>query len=518
MEEEYDVIIAGCGPTGATFANYFGKQNLKVLLFDRGSDVIEYPRAVHIDEDVIRIFQELGLYEEMKKDAIKPFVNYSLVSKKDKLLFQFQPNSSISEDIPDCSWILQPEIERHLRNGFLQYPNVKFLKETYWKDLHEKKDSISLVLTDNKKQSLHVKAKFLIACDGGRSAIRKKMNIDVHDFGFKKEWFVIDTNYSGDNIFSEDHKQYCDPNQPMTYVNGVKNHFRWEFMVSKKHAKFSDEMLADTMIPKLASYFPIDDFEIIRKKKYVFYTLVAKDWRSGNVFLAGDAAHQMPPFLGQGMCSGIKDAKNLSWKIVRACTNFNVATNELLDSYYKERAPQVKKIIKTAAILGGFIQYSNPILSSFRNGFLRLLNVLPSKPIDALIEKHLYGLEVTNFSRIKHPLVGKRIPQPFISLKDERKVYFDELCGFHWVVLFLSDSKIVPFNPSGFLKYISVVQDFSESAIGIKSVFLNKWMIKNKVDFVVIRPDKFIFDTGKVNDYDKIIRNIDSYVSKISSN
>ena len=117
MEEIYDVIIAGCGPTGATFANYFGKHNLKVLLFDAAPDIIDYPRAVHIDEDVIRIFQELGLYESMKKDAIKPFENYALVSKKNKVLFQFQPDSSVSEDIPDCNWILQPEIEK---DGFAQ--------------------------------------------------------------------------------------------------------------------------------------------------------------------------------------------------------------------------------------------------------------------------------------------------------------------------------------------------------------------------------------------------------------
>lgn len=171
-----------------------------------------------------------------------------------------------------------------------------------------------------------------------------------------------------------------------------------------------------------------------------------------------------------------------------------------------------------ASVLGGFIQYSNPILASFRNGFLRLLNVLPSKPIDALIEKYLYGLEVKNFSKLKHPLVGKRIPQPLVILKNQRKVYLDELCGFHWVVLFRSDCKIIPFNPSGFLKYISLVEDFSDSSIEIKSVFFNKWMIKNKVDFVVIRPDKFIFDIGKVKDYDEIIRNIDSYINKISSN
>lgn len=518
MEKIYDVIIAGCGPTGAGLANYLGKHNLNVLIFDKESDIIDYPRAVHIDEDVIRIFQELGLYEKMKKNAIKPFVNYSLVSKKDKLLFQFQPKSSISENIPDCNWILQPEIEKHLRDELLQYSNVTLLKNTTWKELNKKEDSVSLVLIKDKKELVSVKAKFLIACDGSKSGIRKEMNIDIHDFGFKKEWFVIDANYNGKDFFSEDHKQICDPNQPITYVNGVRNHFRWEFMVSKQHARLSDEMLAEIMIPKLASGFPIDDFEVIRKKKYVFHTLIARNWRSGRIFLAGDAAHLMPPFLGQGMCSGLKDAKNLAWKINIACTEFNVTTDELLDSYYKERAPQVSNIIRVAAILGGFIQCSSPILAFFRNGFLRLLNIFPRKPIDKLIEKHLYGLEVKNFSRYKHPLVGKRIPQPLVVLKDKRVVYFDELCGFYWVVLFRSDSKIVPSKTSCPLKYISIAENLLESPQDIKSIFFSKWMMDNNADFVVIRPDKYIFDIGKAENYDEIISRVVYYVNKISVN
>ncbi|MCL9806202.1 FAD-dependent monooxygenase [Flavobacterium amniphilum] len=517
MEEIYDVIIAGCGPTGATFANYLGKYNLKVLVFDIEPDIVEYPRAVHIDEDVIRIFQELGLYGSMLEDAIKPFENYALVSKRDKTLFQFQPDSSVSENIPDCNWILQPGIEKHLRNGFAKYSNVTFMKETSWIKLSQTSDRVSLVLKNNKNEEVRVKSKFLIACDGGKSPIRKKLNISVYDFGFKKEWFVIDTNYHGDEIFSEDHKQFCDPKQPITYVNGVDKHFRWEFMVSEKDSNLSDEMLAVKMIPKLNALFPIDDFEIIRKKKYTFYTLLANSWRSGNIFLAGDAAHQMPPFLGQGMCSGIKDAKNLSWKLALACRNNNSSTENLLDSYQAERAPQVKKIIKLAAILGGFIQYSNPVLSPFRNGLLKMFNVLPNKPIDALINKHLYGIEIDNFSKLKHSLVGKRIPQPkVISVNGE--LYFDEVCGFNWVVLYRADSKMIPYSSFSLLKFIGVDSNPSKFFNRIQSEFFIGWMNRHKVDFVIIRPDKFIFNTGNVNQYDEILNQINSYLEKIHSN
>lgn len=516
MEEIYDVIIAGCGPTGATFANYLGKYNLKVLLFDIESEIIDYPRAVHIDEDVIRIFQELDLYEQMKEDAIKPFRNYALVSKKDKPLFQFQPDSSVSESIPDCNWILQPEIEKHLRNGFTKYANVTFMKGTSWLSLKQNESRVSLLLRTSDNKEVNVKSKYLIACDGGKSPIRKRMDISVHDFGFKKEWFVIDTNYKGEDIFSEDHKQFCDPKQPITYVNGVNDHFRWEFMVSEKDSSLSDEMLAEKMIPKLAVLFPIDDFEIIRKKKYTFYTLLANQWRSGNVFLAGDAAHQMPPFLGQGMCSGIKDAKNLSWKIALACRNDNEEINALLDTYHTERAPQVKKIIKLAAILGGFIQYSNPVLSPFRNGLLKMFNILPNKPIDALINKHLYGISIDNFSRFKHLQVGKRIPQPKV-MNQSRQIYFDEVCGFNWVVLFRRGSEIKP-TELGLLKFISVVSHSSDNLNEIQSDFFLKWMDQNKADFVIVRPDKFIFNIGTVKEYEEIIGYTQKYLEKIHSN
>jgi hypothetical protein len=276
-------------------------------------------------------------------------------------------------------------------------------------------------------------------------------------------------------------------------------------------------MLAEKMIPRLASLFPINDFEIIRKKKYVFYTLLANEWRSKNVFLAGDAAHQMPPFLGQGMCSGIKDAKNLSWKIVNACRTQNETTNQLLDSYYVERAPQVKKIIKLAAILGGFIQYSNPLLSPFRNGLLKVFNILPSKPIDELINKHLYGIDIDNFSRFKHPLVGKRIPQPIVNIK-EGQVYFDRMCGFNWVVLFRSQDKMVLNESSELLKFVSLVKDKPKSSNEIQSDFFDQWMSAQKLDFVIIRPDKFIFNVGKAKEFYDVVQKAHSYIKKIHSN
>ncbi|WP_440881683.1 bifunctional 3-(3-hydroxy-phenyl)propionate/3-hydroxycinnamic acid hydroxylase [Tenacibaculum sp. C7A-26P2] len=509
----FDIVIAGCGPTGATFANYFGNFGLKVLVFDKEKDIIDYPRAVHIDEDVIRVFQELGLYEEMKKDAIKPFQNYVLADEQGKTLFKFSPNSSISHEIPSCNWILQPEIEKYLRKGFAKYKNVSFFENTELIDVSQTADSVKILIRKNSEEKICITSKFLIGCDGGKSFIRKKIGVSNHDFGFKKSWMVLDTEYHGNEKFSEDHKQFCNPKQPVTYVNGVGNHFRWEFMINPKHNVSDESKVFQNVLPYLNKDYPLEDFKIIRKKIYTFHTLVANRWRVKNIFLAGDAAHQMPPFLGQGMCSGIKDAKNLSWKLALACQNRSQETNELLDSYYNERVPQVNMIIKIAAIMGGVIQYGNPILYHLRNILLKIINVLPSSPIDRLIEKYLYSLAKTKSFNHKY-LTGRRFPQPLVHTNN-KTCFFDCLIAKSWVVVYRNIE--IPENFSVFLKKIEIVRSrpFSDQIV---SEDLEIWMDKNKIDFVILRPDKFIFHAGKKGQEFQILPHTVEYLTRLYQN
>lgn len=516
ITQNFDVIIVGCGPTGATFANYLGKLGLNTLIFDKESQIIDYPRAVHIDEDVVRVFQELELYENMKHTAIKPFSNYCLVSKNDKTLFKFHPKSSVSESIADCNWILQPELEKYIREGFHKYPNVTFWKGIEWIDFENTDNVVWMRLKNEYGTFVEVSSKYLIACDGGKSPIRKKLNIEIDDLGFRKEWFVVDTYYNGVQKFSEDHKQYCDPKQPITYVNGVRNHFRWEFMVPKKKQNLTDEELESEMLPKLQSNFPLQDFSIIRKKKYVFHTVIAKKWREGNVFLAGDAAHQMPPFLGQGMCSGIKDAKNLVWKLKIACDNNSETSSKLLDTYYTERVGQVRKILKLAAVLGGFIQYSNPYLSPVRDAILKFLNLLPSKPIDNLIDRKLYALSLPKKQKKRHSLIGRRLPQPKVLFQNNLK-YLDELLGMTWNVIVRSES-INNIASNSNLYRTFFLGDVNQNQNNIQSSKLEEWMKTNKIDFVIVRPDKFIDYVGKQNQIETKLEQLDHYLKEIKFN
>lgn len=514
--EFFNIIIVGCGPTGATLANYLGKHGLKVLIIDSEDEIINYPRAVHIDEEVVRIFQELNIYDDIKTTAVKKFEYYQLVTKKGKELFEFKPNCSISDQIPSCNWILQPQIESHLRNGFLQYDSVYFRKSTECVDFFQEADKVTACLLDKKNNSVYeCEAQYLIACDGGRSTIRKKLNIGMHDFGFKQEWFVIDTRYKGTEIFSEKHKQYCDPERPTTYVNGVGDHFRWEFMMKETDDGLSEEEIEKQCIEGIASRFPIKDFEVIRKKKYCFHTLIAKKWRHKRIFLAGDAAHQMPPFLGQGMCSGIKDARNLAWKLEVACRVSNKYSEMLLDSYFEERAPQVKRVIQVASVLGSFIQYSNRYLAPVRNLILKAINILPPHFPDLLIEKHLYSyLRSTRDIFPKFSLSGERLPQPIVLYKKGR-TYLDRILKEKWVIL-TNDKKIVKANTSD-LNCFLISDIFVNTQNTIYSRQLLDWFKRKKVDFVIVRPDKTIYGAGKKEDFNKQLEEINTFLPAIYS-
>ena len=512
--DSFDVIIAGCGPTGAALANYLGKNGLTVLIIDREDAIVDYPRAVHIDEEVIRIFQELQVYEQMKTTAIKEFEYYQLVNPRDKVLFEFKPNCSISQEIPSCNWILQPEIERYLREGFSRYPNVLFRNNTECTGFSQDERNVNVNLRDvNTGIEYECKAKYLVAADGGRSNIRKQLNIAMLDFGFRKEWFVVDTEYKGTDSYSEKHKQYCDPKRPTTYVNGVGNHFRWEFMIKDTDAMLSETEFERECLQSLASKVPVADFELIRKKKYCFHTVIAKKWRVKRVFLAGDAAHQMPPFLGQGMCSGIKDVRNLAWKLEVACKVNNAYSELLLDSYFDERFLQVKRIIKMASYLGSFIQYTNQYLTPIRNLVLKAINILPQDFPDQLIERYLYSYRHSTRSIFpEFRLSGTRLPQPMVQYNGER-VYLDKILKEEWTIL---TNKIDITKNDIYGANIIFVSD---KLIGADHIIVSPelvaWFKKKKTDFVIVRPDKTIYGAGTAHNLEIQLKELSALLNAV---
>lgn len=340
-----DVAIIGCGPTGAFLGNLLGSRGLQVSIFEKQPEIFDLPRAVHFDGEAMRLFQSAGL-----ADAILPTtrVNPGMLFKDDngKTLVDWSRDVSIGQ----MGWhesyrFHQPDLERQLRNALRRFANVKLSTGVSVQSLVQDNDGVTLVT-----QSGHERARFAVICDGAGSTFRGDVADTLNDLGFEERWLVVDLILKRDRPDLGDYSiQYCNAHAPATYVRGVGQRRRWECRISDDDPNsFEPEQIWD----RLARWITPRDATLERSAVYTFRSQVARNWSNGRLFLAGDAAHQMPPFMGQGMCAGLRDAGNLAWKLASVCSG---ADPQLLDSYESERDPNARAFIERSVKLGQLI-------------------------------------------------------------------------------------------------------------------------------------------------------------------
>ena len=329
----FDVAIVGLGPTGATLANFCGALGLQTVVFERSTTAYPQPRACHLDAEIARVFQQLG-FESQLHDLLTVSAGMEYVAADGTRLFTFEG----FEREPLLGWhedyvFIQPELDTMLRDGLARFPCV----------------DVRLGIEADPVADLLEQARFVIACDGASSAIRTQLGVDMRDLGFDERWFVVDVLVNDDaHPLPPIIQQVCDRQRLATFVPSHGRHRRWEFRLA------DDEHVPDEW--RLLEPWGVrpNDAELLRAVVYRFHALEAVRWRDGRVFLAGDAAHQMPPFMGQGMCSGIRDAANLAWKLADVVRGS--AGDELLDTYETERLPHVQAVtalsIEAGQLLG----------------------------------------------------------------------------------------------------------------------------------------------------------------------
>jgi 3-(3-hydroxy-phenyl)propionate hydroxylase len=256
----------------------------------------------------------------------------------------------------------QPGLEGAIRARLSELSNVTIRLRTELTAMDETAGGVRLTVTGpDGAQSLS--ARYLVGCDGASSTVRKLAGIALDDLGFDEPWLVIDAEERDPRGLPENNLQICDPERPTTVVLMGPGRRRWEFMI--KPGEDPAAIASDASIAKLLEPWVRDgQMEVIRRAVYRFHGLVAKDWRKGRVFLAGDSAHQMPPFLGQGMCSGIRDAFNLAWKLEYAVKHGRDAP---LDTYQPEREPHVRTIIGIAIFMGRVVCTLDPAAAAARD-------------------------------------------------------------------------------------------------------------------------------------------------------
>jgi 3-(3-hydroxy-phenyl)propionate hydroxylase len=362
----HDVAIVGLGPTGATLANLLAQQGLKVLVLDREADIYPLPRAVHFDGECMRVFQAAGIADTLAPQlVVSPGMKF--VDASGRVLIDWSRPLQVGPMGWNASYRFhQPHLERTLRQRLAQHAGVdtRLRHDVY--AIEEQAGGVELRMEDMATgRLLRAAARYVVGCDGARSIVRRFMGTELDDLQSHERWLVVDVLLQGERPDLGDHSvQFCDPARPATYVRGVGNRRRWELMLMPGDDPATITR-PEAIWSLLSPWVTPGEAVLERPAVYTFHSVVARGWRQGRLLIAGDAAHQTPPFMGQGMCAGIRDASNLAWKL-DAVIRGN-APDTLLESYESERSPHVREFIETAVRLGKVIQATDPEVARRRD-------------------------------------------------------------------------------------------------------------------------------------------------------
>ena len=312
-DDSADVIIAGAGPCGVTIANHLGMFGVRTIIFDRETDIIDYPRAVGMDDEALRSYQAVGLADEILRDMIQNTpVRYYTSARR---CFAHVNPQGQPFGWPRRNMFIQPITETTLRRGLSRYPSVTLATGHEVVGLTQSSEEVAVDVRRPDGQLQRYRCQYLVGADGGRSAVRKLTGIELSGRTDAWRWLVVDV--EDDDRFEPFSAVYCHPKRPHMSIDLPYGFRRFEFRLMQDET--DEEMQRPEAVHRLiAPHFPAGVTPKIKRSRiYQHHSRIAERFQSGRVFLAGDAAHLQPPFFGQGMNSGLRDATNLSWKLSR---------------------------------------------------------------------------------------------------------------------------------------------------------------------------------------------------------
>ncbi|HRD27952.1 MAG TPA: bifunctional 3-(3-hydroxy-phenyl)propionate/3-hydroxycinnamic acid hydroxylase, partial [Caulobacter sp.] len=358
-----DVLIVGLGPVGAALAALLARYGVTTIAVERDTEVYPLPRAAHFDHEIMRLFQQLGISGEIEA-AARVAPTYEFRNAAGEVLMSYDLTGVVSPSGWAASYMFhQPSVETALRRLLAESPLVDARLQRTFREFVEADDGVNATI-DGPDGTETVRARWLVGCDGAKGPVRDAIGVGLSDLNFDEPWLVIDALVSDVTRLPQTNLQICDPERPTTCLQMSQGRHRWEFMLLP--GEQPEDVLDDAVIRRLLAPFDCDDVvQIERKAVYRFHGRIAEQWRKGRVLLAGDAAHQTPPFAGQGMCSGLRDAANLAWKL--AAVIKSGADESLLDTYQTEREPQVRGVIELAIAMGRVVCITDPAAAAQRD-------------------------------------------------------------------------------------------------------------------------------------------------------
>lgn len=498
------VVIIGAGPVGVTAALLLARRGVRSVVMERHQDVYPLPRAVVVDDEVRRILQSVGVHEEFAALA-RPARGLRLLDARHRVIAEFARSPQGHHGFPQTSMFDQPELERLLRDALANRPEcelrggVEVVSVT--QDTNGPNDATGPVRVtfrrDGSDEEEHLWTDAVLGCDGAGSITRDAVGAVWEDLHFQESWRVIDVRTSRQVRTWEGAEQICCPTRPATFMRVGEDRYRWEFRLPDDQPLDGPdgwERLRNLVAPwaDLPSDPSLgDDFEVIRQAQYTFRARLAGRWRRGRVFLLGDAAHLTPPFVGQGLCAGLRDARNLTWKLARVLRQG--ADEGLLDTYERERKPHARRVIRVAVAVGWAMTGGQDRGAAVRRAVVGAVCRLPG--VTAAVSRDLSpALTAGPLVRRRPGLIrrmpaGTFCPQPWV-LHDGRRVRLDDLLGDSFAVL-----TAVP--PTAQMTAVA-------TALGARTIrvddlgddgALAAWLARGRADAVLLRPDRVVMDT-----------------------
>lgn len=507
IPERYDVLVVGFGPAGAVAAGMLGARGHATLVIDRLTDIYDKPRAIAIDHEILRHFDNMGVADQVMP-YIAPFTASQHFGAKGQLIRRVD---MVPEPYPlgytPSMVFTQPPVEAVLRDHAHSFDCVTVSLGVEMIDLDIRKDEVIATLKEASGETRKVAARYLIGCDGASSRVRELSGITLEDLVFDEPWLVIDVLVSDEGLakLPQTSAQFCDPARPASFVMGPKNHRRWEIMLLPGEDPRQMER-PENVWRLLSPWLTPEDGELWRAAAYRFHALVADDWRKGRVVIAGDAAHQQPPFIGQGMCQGLRDVSNLIWRLDRILKG--QSGESLLSTYTQERKRHVQTLTGRIKAIGEAICERDPDAAAARDA--RILAEGGGQPLVITRQEIVPPIEEGMIAAEGTPARGLLFPQPAILDKGETRL-LDHIAGPTWRLVLdgrratLEEGETLASGIEGLTVLAIAPHDGDTADAGAlreKDRVLTSWFERQGVIAALVRPDHYVF--GAAADLDAL--------------
>lgn len=503
VDQSVDIVIVGLGPVGAVAANLAGAAGFKVLVIDRDPAPFALPRAIVFDAEIMRVFASIGLADEVSA-ATRPLWGSVYLGADGRPIRTFRsPGPAHEQAWSPSNLFYQPTLETVIRKGLERFSNVVVLTGNEVTDVTATPSGARVRVTSRDEGAFEVDARFVLACDGASSTVRKQLGIGLDDIGFEERWLVVDAHMRGPMHWPDTYEippevrdgryslMVCDPASPATIIPGVGDHRRWEYMLLPGESD-TDAVRPERIIKRLSQWADPAEVAIVRSAVYRFRALVARRWREGNVFLLGDAAHQTPPFYGQGMCHGIRDAAQLIWRLRMVLDG--AASSELLESFQSEREPHVREIITAAVTAGAAVCITDPQRARARDAQFRAMEAERAGATVAMSDV----VPPIRAGLIDQATGGARLPE-FAVRANGAAGRLDEHLGGGFALLSADHLASLGLSPDDAAQWAAISRPPIQMAVGGATPLQDEggrfaaWLADRSAYAVVVRPDRYVF-------------------------